>query len=148
MLFPVDVSLYLTLISVSLFHIFLFVLTFFFPFQFGYFLLFSTIMSHVVDDRAAAFLEEVRRAMEVSRQEAGVPAPTVSPSLADVAAAVRESGLAGALNNIAARTISHGVRFSTFFAEFYRYCVLLSYFQFAMLDLFHRSFSYHDLFVP
>jgi hypothetical protein len=111
--FPVDVSLYLTLISVSLFHIFLFVLTFFFPFQFGYFLsIFSTIMSsHVVDDRAAAFLEEVRRAMEVSRQEAGVPAPTVSPSLADVAAAVRESGLAGALNNIAARTISHGVRF-------------------------------------
>jgi hypothetical protein len=123
-------------------------LTFSFAFQFGYFLLFSTIMSHVVDDRAAAFLEEVRRAMEVSRQEAGVPAPTVSPSLADVAAAVRESGLAGALNNIAARTISHGVRFSTFFAEFYRYCVLLSYFQFAMLDLFHRSFSYHDLFVP
>jgi hypothetical protein len=124
------------------------VLTFSFAFQFGYFLLFSTIMSHVVDDRAAAFLEEVRRAMEVSRQEAGVPAPTVSPSLADIAAAVRESGLAGALNNIAARTISHGVRFSTFFAEFYRYCVLFSYFQFAMLDLFHRSFSYHDLFVP
>ncbi len=60
---------------------------------------------------AAAFLEEVRKAMEVSRQEAGVPAPTVSPSLADVAAAVQESGLAGALNNIAARTISHGVRF-------------------------------------
>ena len=101
------------------------VLTFSFAFQFGYFLLFSTIMSHVVDDRAAAFLEEVRRAMEVSRQEAGVPAPTVSPSLADVAAAVRESGLAGALNNIAARTISHGVRFSTFFAEFYRYYVVI-----------------------
>jgi hypothetical protein len=71
-------------------------------------------MSRVVDDRAAAFLEEVRRAMEVSRQEAGVPAPTVAPSLADVAAAVRESGLAGALNNIAARTISHGVRFFMF----------------------------------
>lgn len=86
--------------------------------------------SHVVDDRAAAFLEEVRRAMEVSRQEAGVPAPTVSPSLADVAAAVRESGLAGALNNIAARTISHGVRFSTFFAEFDRYCVVIFNLQF------------------
>jgi hypothetical protein len=68
-------------------------------------------MSHIVDDRAAAFLEEVRRAMEASRQEAGVPAPTVAPSLADVAAAVRESGLAGALNNLSARTISHGVRF-------------------------------------
>jgi hypothetical protein len=75
-------------------------------------------MSHVVDDRAAAFLEEVRRAMEVSRQEAGVPAPTVSPSLADVAAAVRESGLAGALNNIAARTISHGVRFPKLYKSF------------------------------
>ena len=105
-------------------------------------------MSHVVDDRSAAFLEEVRKAIEASRQEAGLPSPTVAPSLADVAAAVRESGLAGALNNIAARTISHGVRFSTFFSEFYRYCVLFSYFQFAMLDLFHRSFSYHDLFVP
>ena len=88
-------------------------------------------MSHVVDDRAAAFLEEVRRAMEVSRQEAGVPAPTVSPSLADVAAAVRESGLAGALNNIAARTISHGVRFFllSLSLKFYRYCLVLSNFQ-------------------
>ncbi len=50
-------------------------------------------------------------AMAASRQEAGLPSPSVAPSLADVAAAVRESGLAGALNNIAARTISHGVRF-------------------------------------
>ena len=74
--------------------------------------------SHIVDDRAAAFLEEVRKAMEVSRQEAGVPAPTVTPSLADVAAAVRESGLAGALNNIAARTISHGVRFPKLYKSF------------------------------
>ena len=112
MLFPVDVSLYLTLISVSLFHIFLLVLTFFFPFQFGYFLsIFFFIMAHIVDDRSSAFLEEVRKAIEASRQEAGLPSPTVAPSLADVAAAVRESGLAGALNNIAARTISHGVRF-------------------------------------
>jgi hypothetical protein len=94
-----------------------------FSFDFDIFLSFSvwlfsfdlTMSSHVVDDRAAAFLEEVRRAMEVSRQEAGVPAPTVAPSLADVAAAVRESGLAGALNNIAARTISHGVRFFIFY---------------------------------
>jgi hypothetical protein len=87
------------------------VLTFFFPFQFGFFLLITFNMSHVVDDRSAAFLEEVRKAIEASRQEAGLPSPTVAPSLADVAAAVRESGLAGALNNIAARTISHGVRF-------------------------------------
>jgi hypothetical protein len=110
-LFPVDVSLYLTLISVFLFRIFLLILTFFFSFQFGYFLFFLSIMSHVVDDRSSAFLEEVRKAIEASRQEAGLPSPTVAPSLADVAAAVRESGLAGALNNIAARTISHGVRF-------------------------------------
>ena len=93
-------------------------------------------MSRIVDDRSAAFLEEVRKAMEASRQEAGLPSPTVAPSLADVAAAVRESGLAGALNNIAARTISHGVRFlfTNLFAEFYRYCLV--HFSFAMLDLF------------
>ena len=76
---------------------------------------FSTIMSHIVDDRSSAFLEEVRKAMEASRQEAGMPAPTVAPSLADIAVAVRESGLAGALNNMAARTISHGVRFFNIF---------------------------------
>ena len=83
-------------------------------------------MSHIVDDRSSVFLEEVRKAMEASRQEAGVPSPTVAPSLADIAVAVRESGLAGALNNMAARTISHGVRFFLFFTnlslEFYRDC--------------------------
>ncbi len=52
-------------------------------------------MAHIVDDRSSAFLEEVRKAMEASRQEAGMPAPTVAPSLADIAVAVRESGLAG-----------------------------------------------------
>ena len=87
-------------------------------------------MAHIVDDRSAAFLEEVRKAMEASRQEAGIPTPTVAPSLADIAVAVRESGLAGALNNMAARTISHGVRFSTFFAEFDRYCVVIFNLQF------------------
>ncbi len=102
MLSPVNVSLYLTLISVILFRIFLLILTFFFPFQFGFFSFEFSIMAHIVDDRSSAFLEEVRKAMEASRKEAGVPAPTVAPSLADVAAAVRESGLAGALNNIAA----------------------------------------------
>jgi hypothetical protein len=101
------------------------VLTFFFPFQFGFFLLVSSNMSRIVDDRASAFLEEVRKAMEVSRQEAGVPEPTVAPSLADIAVAVRESGLAGALNNMAARTISHGVRILFLFVE-----------SFAELDLF------------
>jgi hypothetical protein len=113
---------------------FAFFFSFFFlnSFDFDIFLSFSVwfifflcfTMAHIVDDRAAAFLEEVRRAMEASRQEAGVPAPTVAPSLADVAAAVRESGLAGVLHNIAARTISHGVRFFVVesFAEFYRCC--------------------------
>ena len=111
---PVNVSLYLTLISVSSFSHFSFDFDIFLSFSVWFLSPLFSIMSRVVDDRAAAFLEEVRRAMEVSRQEAGVPAPTVAPSLADVAAAVRESGLAGALNNIAARTISHGVRFFMF----------------------------------
>jgi hypothetical protein len=80
---------------------------------FIFFLLIFT-MAHIVDDRTSAFLEEVRKAMEASRQEAGLSAPTAVPSLADIAVAVRESGLAGALNNMAARTISHGVRFFIF----------------------------------
>jgi hypothetical protein len=103
-----------------LFAFFLLILTFFFPFQFGFFFLyFLSNMSHVVDDRSSAFLEEVRKAIEASRQEAGLPSPTVAPSLADVATAVRESGLAGALNNIAAHTISHGVRFPEIYKSFF-----------------------------
>jgi hypothetical protein len=46
--------------------------------------------------------------------------------------AVRESGLAGALNNMAARTISHGVRFFCLLnlsLKFYRYCLVLSNLQ-------------------
>ena len=99
-------------------------------------------MAHIVDDRSSAFLEEVRKAMEASRQEAGIPTPTVAPSLADIAVAVRESGLAGALNNMAARTISHGVRFF--------YSLLIFRLNFiGTVQLFSactvRSFSYHDL---
>ena len=89
-------------------------------------------MSHIVDDRSSAFLEEVRKALEASRQEAGVPSLTVAPLLADIAVAVRESGLAGALNNMAARTISHGVRFFCLLnlsLKFYRYCLVLSNLQ-------------------
>ena len=64
----------------------------------------------IVDDRTAEYLEEIRRAMAASREEAGLPvSTTVAPSLEEIAAAVRESGLVGALNNIAATTISNTV---------------------------------------
>jgi hypothetical protein len=63
----------------------------------------------IVDDRTAEYLEEIRRAM-ASREEAGLPpSTTAAPSLEEIAAAVRESGLVGALNNIAATTISTSV---------------------------------------
>jgi hypothetical protein len=64
----------------------------------------------VVDDRTAEFLAEVRRALEESRVEAGLPpTTTAAPSLEELAAAVRESGLVGALNHLAATTISNTV---------------------------------------
>jgi hypothetical protein len=64
----------------------------------------------IVDDRTAAYLAKIRRAMEASGEEAGLPvSTTVAPSLEEIAAAVRESGLVGALNNIAATTISNTV---------------------------------------
>jgi hypothetical protein len=64
----------------------------------------------IVDDRTSEYLEEIRRAMEASREEAGLPPSTpAAPSLEEIAAAVRESGLVGALNNIAATTISTSV---------------------------------------
>ena len=61
----------------------------------------------IVDDRTAEYLAEIRRAMEASREEAGLPTSTMAaPSLEEIAAAVWESGLVGALNSIAATTIS------------------------------------------
>ena len=60
----------------------------------------------VVDDRTSEFLEEVRRALEASRDEAGLPPAASSPGLADITAAVRDGGLSGALNNLTAATIS------------------------------------------
>ncbi len=70
----------------------------------------------IVDDRTAEFLAEIHRAMEESRQEAGLPpTSTAAPSLEDLAAAVRESGLVGALNNVAATTISNTVSLCLFF---------------------------------
>jgi hypothetical protein len=70
----------------------------------------------IVDDRTAEFLAEIHRAMEESRQEAGLPpTSTAVPSLEDLAAAVRESGLVGALNNVAATTISNTVSLCFFY---------------------------------
>jgi hypothetical protein len=64
----------------------------------------------IVDDRTSEYLAEIQRAMAASREEAGLPvSTTAAPSLEEIAAAVRESGLVGALNNIAATTISNTV---------------------------------------
>ncbi len=69
----------------------------------------------IVDDRTAEYLEEIRRAMAASREEAGLPpSTTAAPSLEEIGAAVRESGLVGALNNIAATTISTSVSLYNF----------------------------------
>jgi hypothetical protein len=82
---------------------------------FSDFCLFSTMV--IVDDRTAEFLAEVRRALEESRVEAGLPpTTTAAPSLEELAAAVRESGLVGALNHVVATTISSTV--SLFFLYF------------------------------
>ncbi len=71
----------------------------------------------IVDDRTSEYLAEIQRVMAASREEAGLPvSTTAAPSLAEIAAAVRESGLVGALNNIAATTISTSV--SLFFLFF------------------------------
>jgi adenosylcobinamide amidohydrolase len=68
----------------------------------------------VIDDRATAFLEEVRRAVEESREEAGMAenaeetAAVLSGVLEAVeggVAAVRDSGLANTLNEMTARTV-------------------------------------------
>ena len=70
----------------------------------------------IVDDRTAEFLAEIHRAMEESRQEAGLPpTSTAAPSLEDLAAAVRENGLVGGLNNVAATTISNTVSLCFFY---------------------------------
>jgi len=68
----------------------------------------------IIDDRAGAFLEEVRRAVEESREEAGLgPDPEETAAvLAGVleaveggVAAVRESGLSNTLHEMTARTV-------------------------------------------
>jgi len=70
----------------------------------------------IVDDRTAEYLAEIRCAIEASREEAGLPtSTTVAPSREESAAAVCESGLVGALNNIAATTISTSVSLYLFY---------------------------------
>lgn len=72
----------------------------------------------IVDDRAAAFLEEVRRALVASQEEAGAVADEAgaTAAIADLvavveggAAAVRQSGLAGTLHEMTARTVVNTV---------------------------------------
>ena len=72
----------------------------------------------VVDDRAAEFLEEVRRVLIESQVEAGAVADEAgaTASIADLvavveggAAAVRQSGLAGTLHEMTARTVVNTV---------------------------------------
>ena len=65
----------------------------------------------VIDDRATAFLEEVWRAVEESREEAGLgqsgeeTASVMSEVLEGGVAEVRDSGLANTLNEMTARTV-------------------------------------------
>ena len=55
----------------------------------------------VIDDKTKEFLEGVRRALEASRSEAGLPPAPSSPDLADLVAAV--------VNDLTAATISSTV---------------------------------------
>jgi hypothetical protein len=86
----------------------------------------------IVDDRTAEFLAEVRRALEESRVEAGLPpTTTAAPSLEELAAAVRESGLVGALNHVVATTISSTV--SLCFLFFWYCMVFWRYFHYFVI---------------
>ena len=63
----------------------------------------------IIDDKTREFLEGVRRALEASRSEAGLPPAPSSPDFADLAAAVRDSGLGAVVNDLTAATISSTV---------------------------------------
>jgi hypothetical protein len=96
---------------------------------------FALVMG-IVDDQTAEYLAEIRRAMAASREEAGLPSSTTAaPSLEEIAAAVRESGLVGALNNIAATTISTSVSLYRFY--FPGYLVAMFSWCLVMIDLCH-----------
>jgi hypothetical protein len=60
----------------------------------------------VLDDKAAAFLLQVRQAMAAS---SGSPVEAASIPLEEVAAAVEASGFSSALNEMAAATLSSSV---------------------------------------
>jgi hypothetical protein len=96
----------------------------------------SDVSMGIVDDRTSEYLEEIRRAMEASREEAGLPpSTTAAPSLEEIAAAVRESGLVGALNNIAATTISTSVSLYHFLFFW------VSYVNVLIVSCYNRSLS-------
>jgi hypothetical protein len=98
----------------------------------------------IVDDQTAEYLAEIRRAMAASREEAGLPtSTTAAPSLEEIAAAVRESGLVGALNNIAATTISTSVSLYHFY--FSGYLVVMFSWCLVMTDLCYLVYFF---FVP
>jgi hypothetical protein len=104
---------------------------------------FALVMG-IVDDQTAEYLAEIRRAMAASREEAGLPtSTTAAPSLEEIAAAVRESGLVGALNNIAATTISTSVSLYHFY--FSGYLVVMFSWCLVMTDLCHLVYFFRTV---
>ena len=69
----------------------------------------------VLDDKAAAFLLQVRQAMAASN---GSSVEAASIPLEEVAAAVEASGFSSALNEMAAATLSSSVSILVFYSSF------------------------------
>ena len=72
----------------------------------------------VLDDKATAFLLQVRQAMAASN---GSPVEAATIPLEEVAAAVEASGFSSALNEMAAATLSSSVSifYSSFLIQFF-----------------------------
>ena len=69
----------------------------------------------VLDDKATAFLLQVRQAMAASN---GSPVEAATIPLEEVAAAVQASGFSSALNEMAAATLSSSVSILVFYSSF------------------------------
>jgi hypothetical protein len=69
----------------------------------------------VLDDKATAFLLQVRQAMAASN---GSPVEAATIPLEEVAAAVEASGFSSALNEMAAATLSSSVSILVFYSSF------------------------------
>ena len=69
----------------------------------------------VLDDKASAFLLQVRQAMAASN---GSPVEAATIPLEEVAAAVEASGFSSALNEMAAATLSSSVSILVFYSSF------------------------------